>query len=162
MLVTKAPLLAVAGWGAALVILIIASLPERETPTTPVLQPQVLETKDDRTPAEFPKDLPLEKNEPGFELTQSTGNLDYLQKTASYLVVFLTPWSKDKAADAYAEYLDDEGFTVERQNVGENSVFLNGSKEGKSMSVNVTEEKLTGAPEGTPPYIRVSISYAKR
>jgi len=159
------PIIAVVGWAAFIIALLVnSSVPAaKKVPTIPVLTQAALETKEDRTPSEFPADLPLEKNEAGFELTQSAGNLNYLDKTSTYLVAFKTPWGKDVAVEKYEKYLTAEGFKVNRQNSGDNTVYLTGAKEDSVVSVSITEEKLVGAPEGAPTsYVHGAISYVKR
>ncbi|MDO8557893.1 MAG: hypothetical protein Q7S09_01720 [bacterium] len=170
----KLPLIAIAGWVVVLVIVIALALPEREKPGIPVLRPAVLETREDKLPSQFPAELPLEKSEPGFELTQSTGSLDYLAKTAGYVVAFKSPWSKDEAVRRYGDYLKDNGYRKDFQNqVNGNTVFLQGSSDQESVSVTITEERpvvpadiseaaAAGLAKNFPPAVRIAISYAKQ
>ncbi|MDP3963199.1 MAG: hypothetical protein Q8Q39_01745 [bacterium] len=135
--------------------------------------PQVLAVQEGDIPHGFPADLPLEKNEPGFTLTQSTGSLDYLMKTSSYIVSFQTPWSRDEVARRYISYLKDNGYKKDfQEQSNDNSVFLQGFGDDAALSITITEDRQAPPPdlseealaqfaENFPSTVRVAISYSE-
>ena len=138
--------------------------------------PEVLAVQEAYIPHAFPADLPLEKNEPGFKLTQSTATLDYLGGLSSYLVAYQTPWTKNDAVSAYEAYLRRNGFSHNfHKNAFEEAgiVSLSGRKGDAELSVTVTERSVA-VPEDMPADlaadflegsqlpIQVALSYVER
>lgn len=135
--------------------------------------PQVLAVQEGGIPHAFPADLPLEKNDPDFRLTQSNSSLDYLRNTASYLVVFTLPADAASIAENYEAYLNERGYDFSRQAFEEGAtVAFNGTRDGTAIAVNITELRVVppedAAPElieqlhtYSPPRTYVSISFAR-